>query len=72
MLVVLAAAMPGRSAAAGITYAYDALGRLAAVINTSITSGTNAAAYNYDAVGNLTSSTAIGSRSHTVTDRPEI
>jgi YD repeat-containing protein len=40
-----------------ITYAYDVLGRLVAVVDTSITSGTNAGAYKYDAVGNLTAIT---------------
>ena len=54
-LIALALASPRLSGAGGpITYPYDDLGRLVAVVDTSIITGTNAGVYYYDAVGNLT------------------
>jgi len=54
-IVSFAATMPGRSGAGSgpVTYAYDELGRLVAVVD----GVGNAAQYNYDAVGNLKSIT---------------
>ena len=49
----LAATIPGTSRAGEVVQAYDILGRLVAVVDTSILSGINAASYSYDAVGNL-------------------
>ena len=54
-VLAVAVALPGTSAAGAITYAYDELGRLVAVVDRSIGSGTNAGVCQYDAVGNLTS-----------------